>query len=68
MLQMRHVDLASVDTTALVTQLDQQANEPRHWRAATEVKNEKDREDLLEMAKAWNQLACSRKTARLQRT
>ena len=25
----RHVDLASVDTTALVTQLDQQANEPR---------------------------------------
>ena len=28
----RHVDLASVDTTALVTQLDQQANEPRRRR------------------------------------
>jgi hypothetical protein len=25
----------------------------------TEWKNEKDREDLLEMAKAWNQLALS---------
>jgi hypothetical protein len=24
------------------------------------VKNEKDREDLLEMAKAWNQLALSK--------
>ena len=36
------------------------------WRAATEVKSEKDREDLLEMAKAWNQLALSEAPASSQ--